>query len=250
MSYALPDRLQRPSAAPEQTGRHFHTWLPRQMVAVGLFGVLLMPLGLYFLDDDDHLGFAKGRLVVDSVGRESLRVVFGVGLGMAFVGWLLWTIAAALNARDRSRWSISPLSVPMTYIFVIGLAVGASAFSEKFTNKYTTAAIVVVVSVAVISHLGVIAAFRRAAVAIGAPDAPWTRVMVLPCAIGLITGLGAFFTQALASQASYLAFSALTFTLTLLMVASWIRAMASFDRSCVGHQMSHENMDIPFWHHG
>lgn len=241
--------LQRPATAPDETGRHFHTWLPRQLFAVGLFGVLLMPVGLYLLDDDDHLGFAKGRLVVDRVGHESLRVVLTVGLGMALVGWLLWTIAAALNARGRSRWSISPLTVPMAYIFVVGLAVAASVFTEKFTNKYTTLAIAVVASVGVITHLGVIAAFRRAAVAIGAPESPWTRVMVLPCAIGLITGLGAFFTQALASQSSYLAFSGLTFLLTLFMVSSWVRAMATFDRSCVGRQMSHENMDIPFWHH-
>lgn len=40
------------------------------MVAFGLFGVLLMPVALYFLDDDDHIGFAKGRVVVDRVGRD------------------------------------------------------------------------------------------------------------------------------------------------------------------------------------
>ena len=69
--------------------------------------------------------------------------------------------------------------------------------------------------------------------------------MVLPFAIGCITALGAFFTKALASQASYLAFSGFTFALVLFMVASWVRAMASFDRSCVGRQMTHENMVIP-----
>lgn len=215
------------------------------MVAFGLFGVLLMPVALYFVDDDDHIGFAKDRLVVDTVGRESLRTVVIFGLGSALVGWLLWTITAALNARGKSRWSISPFSLPMAYVFVAGLALGAAAFTESFTNEYTNAAIIVVASVGAICHLGVIAAFRRAAVAVGAPDAPWTRVMVLPCAIAGITGLGAFFTQALASQASYLAFSGFTFALTLLMVFSWVQAMASFDRACVGRQMTHESMEIP-----
>lgn len=245
MAIAVADRMQRPIAAPEETVRHFHTWLPRQMVTLGLYGVLLGPIALYFLDDDDHIGYAKGRLVVDPVGQESLRVVATAGLGLALVGWLLWTITAALNARGKSRWSISPLSVPMAYVFVVGLAVGASAFTENFTNKYTGPAIVIVASVGVICHLGVLAAFRRAAVAIGAPDTPWTHVMVLPCGIGLIAAFGSFFTQAISSQASYLAFSGLTFGLSLLMVASWVRAMVSFDRACVGRQMTHENMEIP-----
>lgn len=234
-----------PAPAPEEIARHFHTWLPRQMVAVGLFGVLLLPVALYFLDDDDHIGFARGRLVVDQVGRESLRAVVVVGLASALVGWLLWTVTAALNARGKSRWSISPLSLPMAYVFVAGFAAGAAMFTESFTNNYTNPAIIIVASVGVICHLGVLAAFRRAAVAIGAPDTPWTHVMVLPCAIGCITALGAFFTKALASQVSYLAFSGFTFALALFMVASWVRAMASFDRSCVGRQMTHENMEIP-----
>jgi hypothetical protein len=234
-----------PAPSPEENVRHFHTWLPRQMVAVGLFGMQLMPVALYFLDDDDHIGFARGRLVVDEVGRESLRVVWVVGLASAWVGWLLWTIAAALNARGRSRWSISPLSLPMAYVFVAGLAIGAAAFTENFTNQYSGPAIIIVASVGLICHLGVLAAFRRAAVAIGAPDSPWTRVMVLPFAIGCITALATFFTRAIASQASYVAFSASTFALSLFMVASWVTAMASFDRSCVGRQMSHENMEIP-----
>ncbi len=215
------------------------------MVGVGLFGILLMPLGLYALDDDDHIGFAEGRLVVDNVGRESLRVVFVVGMALAVVGWLLWTITASLNARGKSRWSISPLSLPMAYVFVAGLAMGAAVFTERFTNKYTNAAIAVVICVGVICHLGVLAAFRRAAVAVGAPDSPWTRVMMLPLAIGMVTGLGSFFNEAIASQASMLAFSGVTFLLALLMVGSWVQAMASFDRSCVGRQMTHENMDIP-----
>lgn len=215
------------------------------MVTLGLYGGLLMPVALYFLDDDDHIGFAKGRLVVDPVGQESLRVVAAVGLSLTLVGWLLWTITAALNARGKSRWSISPLSLPMAYVFVAGLAVGASVFTEDFTNKYTGPAIGIVATIGIICHLGVLAAFRRAAVAIGAPDTPWTHVMMLPLAIGLVSALGSFFTKAISSQASYLAFSGLTFLLSLVMVASWVRAMATFDRSCVGRQMTHENMEIP-----
>jgi len=220
------------------------------MVTLGLFGALLMPIALYLLDDDDHIGFAKGRIVVDSVGRESMRVVAVVALGAVVIGWLLWIIAAALNARGKSRWSISPLSLPMAYICVAGLAVAASAFTENFTNKYTKPAVIIVVSVGVICHLGVLAAFRRAAVAIGAPDTPWSHVMVLPLAIGGNVAVGSFFTKAISSQAIYLAFSGLTFLLALVMVSSWARAMASFDRSCVGRQMSHENMEIPeFFRH-
>lgn len=245
MTNVLTDRLQRPAATHEEAVRHYHTWLPRQMVLVGLYGGLLGPVALYFLDDDDHIGFAKGRLVVDPIGQESLRVVELASIGLTLVGWLLWTITAALNARGKSRWSISPLSLPMAYVFVAGLAVGASAFTEDFTNKYAVPAILIVISIGAICHLGVLAAFRRAAVAIGAPDTPWTHVMVLPLAIGVVTGVGSFFTQAISSQASYLAFSGLTFLLSLLMVASWVRAMATFDRSCVGRQMTHESMEIP-----
>ncbi len=245
MANVLADRVSRRAPDVELPGRHFHTWLPRQLVTFGLFGALIMPVALYFLDDDEHIEFAKGRLVVDSVGHESLRVVFVVGLGSALVGWLLWTIAAAFNARGKSRWSISPLSVPMAYVFIAGLAIGAAAFTENFTNKYTTGAIVIVSSVAVISHLGVLAAFRRAAVAISAPDAPWSRMMMLPCAIGLITGFGAFFTEAVATRASYLAFSGFIYLLMLLMAWSWVRAMVSFDRACVGTHMTHESMEIP-----
>lgn len=245
MANVLADRIQRPVVALEQTVRHFHTWLPRQMVMVGLYGGLLMPVALYFLDDDEHIGYAKGRFVVDPVGQESLRVVALASIGLTLVGWLLWTVTAALNARGKSRWSISPLSLPMAYVFVAGLGVGASAFTENFTNEYTGPAILIVASIGVICHLGVLAAFRRAAVAIGAPDTPWTHVMVLPVAIGIVSGVGSFFTQAISSQAGYLAFSGVTFLLSLLMVASWVRAMATFDRSCVGRQMTHESMEIP-----
>ena len=186
MGKAIIDRVHQPAPQQEERVRHFHTWLPRHMVGVGLFGVLLLPLGLYALDDDDHIGFAQGHLVVDNVGRESLRVVFVVGSALVVVGWLMWTITASLNARGKSRWSISPLSLPMAYVFVAGLGLGAAVFTERFTNKYTTPAIAIVASIAIICHLGVLAAFRRAAVAVGAPDAPWTRVMMLPLAIGMV----------------------------------------------------------------
>ncbi|CAN5403804.1 hypothetical protein BH10ACT2_BH10ACT2_17880 [soil metagenome] len=215
------------------------------MVTIGLYGLLLMPVALYLMDDDDHIGFANGRIVVDPVGQESLRVVVLVGLGTLTVGWLLWIIAAALNARGKSRWSISPFSLPMTYFCVGGLVIAASAFTENFTNRYTNRAIIVVVCIAVICHLGVLAAFRRAAVAIGAPDTPWTYVMVLPLAIAGNVAVGSFFTKAISSQTISLAFSVFSYLLALLAVASWVRAMASFDRASVGRQMTHENMEIP-----
>ncbi len=215
------------------------------MVTIGLFGLLLMPVALYLMDDADHIGFADGRIVVDPVGQESLRVVVLVGLATLTVGWLLWISAAALNARGKSPWSISPFSLPMTYFCVGGLVVAASAFTENFTNRYTNTAIIVVVCIAVICHLGVLAAFRRAAVAIGAPDTPWTHVMVLPLAIAGNIGVGSFFTKAIASQRISLVFAGFSYLLALLAAASWVRAMASFDRASVGRQMTHENMEIP-----
>jgi hypothetical protein len=42
-----------------------------------------------------------------------------------------------------------------------------------------------------------------------------------------------------------LAFSLFTFGLTVFMAGSWVRAMSTFDRSCVGRQMTHDSMDIP-----
>lgn len=205
----------------------------------------MMPWGLYVLDDDDHLRVENGQLTFDEVGRKSLQSVVLIGLLAALVGWLLWTIGAAINARGKTRWSVSPLSAPLAYLFVFGLAVAGSVLSDGFTNQFGALAIIAVAAVAIICHLGILAAFRRAAVAIGAPDAPWTRVMVLPLAIGLITSVGAFFNRAVSSPASMLAFSSVTFALGLLMVANLTKAMGSFDRSCIGRQMSHENMQIP-----
>ncbi|MBI4884377.1 MAG: hypothetical protein HY826_10025 [Actinobacteria bacterium] len=245
MAKSTAERSQRPAAEPEVSRRHVHTWLPRQLVVFGLFGVQLMPWALYLLDDDDHLRVENGQLAFDEIGRRSLESVALIGLLAASVGWLLWTIGAAINARAKTRWSVSPLSAPLAYLFVFGLAVAGSVVSEDFTNKYEAPAVIVVAVVAVVCHLGILAAFRRAAVAIGAPDAPWTRVMVLPLAIVLISSVGAFFNRAVSSPASMVAFSSVTFGLGLLMVANLAKAMGSFDRSCVGRQMSHENLQIP-----
>lgn len=245
MSRTLATGRRRADPETELRPRHVHTWLPRQLVTFGLFEALLMPLALYLMDDDDHIGFDKGRLVVDSVGRQSLRVVLLLGLVAALVGWLLWIIAAAMNARGRSRWSISPLSMPMAYVFVGGLVAAAASLTENFTNEYTAQAIGVVIGVGVVCHLGVVAAFRRAANTIGAPEAPWTNMMVLPPMIAGSVAVGSFFTKAVSTQNSYLVLTAVVFLLLLMMVASWARAMATFDRSCVGRQMTHENMELP-----
>lgn len=215
------------------------------MVKIGLLTTLVMPWGLYFLDNNGHLMFVRGELVVDDVGRRALMAVMSAGLAAASVGWLLWTIGAAMNARTRSRWSISPAALPMAYGLVIGAGLVATIVSRRFSNEYASVAIAGVATIAVILHLGVVASFRRAAVSIGAPDAPWTRVMVLPVAIAGAAGFGKFYTSAIPSTASYTATYAITFLLSLLTVASLARAMASFDRTCVGRQMSHDAMEIP-----
>jgi len=96
-----------------------------------------------------------------------------------------------------------------------------------------------------VAHLGVLAAYRNTAEKIGAPLAPWTRVIFVPQAALVFSLLLAFFGQTL-NDAAFTAVLGSAWALVALVYAiSCYQAMAGFDRACAGRMVGAGAESLP-----
>jgi cation transport ATPase len=225
----------------------YHTLLPRLMVIAALLAALGSPVFLEVLRLQDHLRVEGNDWFFDDRGRR-LAVAGVAVIGTCFVlGWLWWGVAAALNARRRSRHTVTPLLVP----FTIALTVAALYFvpqlmdeaSGRADNHNTRVLIAgVLVALALITHFASLSAYRRAAGAVGGNQRPWSFIIILPWVCLGLNLLARFFTTAVGD--SYLTVIALV---NMAFVGAYIygmhQALASFDRACVGRRMAHSDRE-------
>ena len=223
----------------------YHTLLPRLMVVAALIAGLGSPLLLGVLERQGHLQIDGRTLTFDDRGRSVVIAAIAAIVACSVLGWLWWTVAAALNARKKARYSVSPLVAPSALAVIIGCGFAFVRVTEQAvttdaaeTKRFFLASAVVIV--AVVAHFGTLTAYRRTAGAIGASTAPWSVVIVLPWVVLGLNLLAQFFVNAVGD--SFLTVSAIiNLGFIGVQVLAIHQAMTSFDRACVGRQMSHSD---------
>lgn len=150
------------------------------------------------------------------------------------LGWLWWSVAAALNATNRSRWSVAAWAAPVGYAISLAVVGAVPVISDHVDPELGTLVVLLGVFVLAIAHFAVLRAYRQTAAAIGGAVTPWTLVIMLPWAALAFSVIVAFLSKAIGDavfervmQGGWVAFYA-GYAISL------YSAMASFDRACSG----------------
>ena len=229
---------------PEDGSLH-HTLLPRTMVIAALLAALGSPLVAFVLERQGHLELDGTDWYFDQRGRSVATAVLVAVVACSVLGWLWWTTAAALNARKRARYTVSPIFAPLLILLMSGCAVllvgtlqtDRFGDDERARRALVVTALIVIV---VVSHFLILEAYRRAARAIGGSQRPWLFVILLPWATLAANLLAQFFARTV--DASYLGVSALgNMFVCGVQVLALYQAMSSFDRACSGRHMAHND---------
>ena len=213
--------------------RRHHTLLPRTACFAGQMMWIAIPALVLLLAQ-------KGRVEWDDTGvpqfdrddRALIATLVLASAGAYLFGWLWWATAAALNARQTSRHTLWP-GLPIFALCVQIAAVVAARAVHLEDDIYDSAVSAVAWAAVVAAHFGVLGAFRRAATSIRAPQAPWTRVIVIPWAAVAFNAVGAFFVGFI-SQTMTMIVIGVQFAVLLWYILSFYQAMVSFDRGCIG----------------
>ena len=244
---ALPhDSLSRRwSAVLGEHGAH-HTLVPRLMVVTAMVAAMCSPLFLLGLFRQGHFDVVGKDWYFDDRGRR-LAVSGASAVGACFcLGWCWWTAAAAANARNRARYSTSPLLGPLTMamaggcLFLLPRAIDARADAADADVARLTAVCVALAAVPFVAYFVTVGTFSRTARAIGAAHRPWMVAIVLPWVMLGLNLFSRFFTEAVGD--SYLT---VTGAVNLVFIAIYVLAiyvaMRSFDRTCAGRHMAHDD---------
>ena len=226
---------------PDQPGSSHHTVLPRTMVITGLLAALGSPLLFGLLYQQGHFDIIGTDWFFDERGRSvAVAAVTAVG-ACTGLGWIWWTIAASLNARQRARYAVSPWFAPLAAVLIVGclwlLPSAIETFRENTDDTRLVALCAALISLPMIAFFSTLGAYRRAANSIGASQQPWNVIIVLPWSMVAANLLSRFFT--FAAGDSYLAIVGIVNLAALgVMVFSLYQAMAGFDRACAGRQLA------------
>ena len=237
-------RQHRPSFTlhrPDQPGSSHHTVLPRTMVVAGLLAALGSPLFFGLLYQQSHFDIVDNDWYFDERGRSMAVAAVAAVAACTGLGWLWWTIAASLNARQRARYAVAPWVAPLAAVLIVGcLALLPSAiesFRDNTEDTRLVALCAALIALPIVAFFSTLGAYRRAANSIGASQTAWNVIIVLPWAMAAANLLSRFFT--LAAGDSYLTILGVVNMAALgVMVLSLYQAMASFDRACAGRQMA------------
>jgi len=234
---AQPDAVAR-RAAEAQAGGHHHTMVPRTMVLTAMLAGFASPVLLIVLKQQQHLEINGTNWTIDDQGRN---LVVGSAVGAAsccVLGWLWWTVAAALNARRTARYTVSPLFAPVSLMVATACAALLPS-ALKNRGKAEIIGLAAATGLAVlIAHFGVLGAYRKAAGSLGAPQGPWTMLIVLPWVAAVADLVLRFFFGLVGTKLVGVVVPTALVLFGLYMVSLY-RAMSSFDTACSGRQMSH-----------
>jgi len=231
-------------------GSLHHTLLPRTIVIAALLAALGSPLVGFVLEQQGHLKLDGTNWYFDDRGRTVATAVVAAVVSCSVLGWLWWTTAAALNARKRARYTVSPWFAPLLILLMSGC--GVLLVRTAQTNAYNDAertrklmVIAALVVIAVVSHFLILEAYRRAAGVIGGSQRAWLLVILLPWVTLAANLLAQFFARTVGD--SYLKAIALGNMFVVgAQVLALYQAMSSFDRACSGRHMAHnERGELP-----
>ena len=226
-------QVTRPPNEPARTNFH-HTMLPRAMVLASLVLGLALPAMIIVLEREGHVSVKGINTTLDDHAAGVMTGLVVAALVTYALGWLWWSVAAALNATSHSRWSVDAWSAPAGYGVSVAALVVVPLVSERVDPDLATVVVLIGVFVLAIAHFAVLRAYRHTADSIGGAVAPWTRVIVLPWAALGFSILVAFLSKTIGDvlferimEAGWVLFYAAY-------AISLYSAMASFDRACRG----------------
>ena len=226
---------------PDQPGSSHHTVLPRTMVISGLLAALGSPLFFGLLYRQGHFDIIGNDWYFDERGRSLAVAAVAAVAACTGLGWLWWTIAASLNARQRARYAVAPWFAPFASLIIVGclslLPSAITTFRDNTDDKRLVALCAALIALPIVAFFSTLGAYRRAANSIGASQRPWNLMIVLPWAMAAANLISRFFT--LAAGDSYLTIIGVVNMAALgVIVLSLYQAMASFDRACAGRHLA------------
>ena len=234
---------------PDQPGSSHHTMLPRTMVVTGLLAALGSPLFFGLLYRQGHFDMVGNDWFFDERGRSLAVAAVAAVAACTGLGWMWWTIAASLNARQRARYAVAPWFAPSAALIIVAclslLPSAIESFRDNTDDKRLVALCAALIALPLVAFFSTLGAYRRAASSIGASQRPWNVMIVLPWAMAAANLLSRFFT--LAAGDSYLTLIGVVNMGALgVIVFSLYQAMASFDRACAGRQLAAADRgDVP-----
>ena len=225
---ALPDREH------AKPGRYHGVVVPRAITVTGFFIAFAFPAAFLYLNHLGHADLVDGRFRPDEFAKRITVVMLGGAAMCMLVGWLWWGVAAALNARHRARWAVSPWYVPLTYLGVAALAVGAGV-AERWLGENVIYARACALAMAVMMYFSTLATYRRTAQSVNSTTTYFTRLILVPWFVFLGAAVLAWFWKYLPTQAMLGAYVTLQLVQGLYGLTMY-QAMASLDRACAGTQ--------------
>lgn len=229
--------------AEHATDRRIPTVVPRAICVTGFFIAFAYPAVLLWLNQKGHADLVNGAFRLDDVSKRVTTVMLLGAAACMLLGWLWWGVAAAINARRKARWTVTPWFVPLTYLTVAAAAVGAG-ISERWLGDDADYVRIVALAFAVVMYFATLSAYRRSAQAIGGATKYWTRLIVLPWMIAVSGGVFGFFSEFLPARAVLGAYVLLQLAQGLYGLFMY-QAMTAFDRASIGtHQLQQNDQDF------
>lgn len=247
---ARPHHHQLRLMATRDDGSSHHTLLPRLMVVTSMVAVLGFPLFLGELYRQGHFDMIDWKWQFDERGRQ-LAVSGVYAIAACFcLGWVWWTAAAALNARNKAKYAISPIFGPIAIattgacLYLLPRALTAYRDAEESDRWRLLALCITLGVVPVVAYFSTVGTFSRTAGAIGASRRPWFVIIGLPWVMGGLFLFSRFFTTAVGDG-----YWTVTGLVGLVLIGGYVLAlyfaMTSFDRTCAGRHMSHDDRGNP-----
>lgn len=235
-------RLRPPTGADGHSSHH--TMVPRMMVTAGLLAAIGSPLFFLVLYRQDHFDIVGNDWFFDERGRKLAEAAVTAIGACTTLGWLWWTTAAALNARHRARYAVSPFFASIAALVIVGSGVllpqVVDSLNERSGDRGLIALFVVLLVASVVAFFGTLTAYRRSAGAIDASQRPWNVIIVVPWVMVALNLFAQFFTKAVGDN-FLTVIGVVNLTFLGVMVLALYRAMSSFDRACTGRHMAHSD---------
>ena len=243
----LASFVQQTAPTPLGPARVHSTVAPRSLTITGFFLAFAYPAVFLALNDWGHIVFdGNNHAHLDERARRITYVVLGGAAFCLLLGWFWWGITAAVNARKRTRWAVSPTWLPVSYLLV-AMAAGGAAVSKHWLDHDVKYAYVGAGAFALCVYFATLGTYSKTAAAVGSESKYFTRLIVIPWVVLAMAGVVAFFSSFLSAQvrlALYLVLELVQGVYGLTMY----QAMAAFDRACAGTRLTRADDDEAIKH--
>ena len=188
-----------------------------------------------------HLTSENWRDAMESI-RWMLPLTIS-SFGMAYLGWVVWSTLASINAHRVSPLASSPWLPPMAYLFGPGAAAVGAAYRPELTKWCVVAAVAWVCT----GHGVVLFSLRSSARRLGGDAQEFTKLIWFPLAS---LGYRIIATTVLPSTSFHSPswYAALVTIDVILMVATAFaafRAMHAFDMACARDRYAYVENQLP-----